>query len=63
MLITKVKELKDLHNQDFMDKVRIVKEYGFYNEFLDATREEEHGLQKVIEAYDKRVGQSKHPVR
>jgi hypothetical protein len=59
LLITKVKELKDLHNQDFMDKVRIVKEYGFYNEFLDATREEEHGLQKVIEAYDKRVGQSR----
>jgi hypothetical protein len=34
----------------FIDKVSIVKEYGFYNE--DATKE-------VIEAYDKRVGQSK----
>ena len=42
-----------------MDKARIMKEYGFYNEFLDATREEEHGLQKVIEAHDKRVCQSK----
>ena len=51
--------LEDLHNQDFMDKVRIVKEYGLYNEFLDATREEEHGLQKVIEAYNKKVSQSK----
>jgi hypothetical protein len=61
--ISKVKELEDLHNKDFIDKVSIVKEYGFYNEFLDATKEEEHGLQKVIEAYDKRVGQSKYPVR
>jgi len=58
-LISKVKELEDLHNQDFIDKVRIVKEYGFYNEFLDATKEEEHGLQKIIEAYDKRIDQSK----
>jgi hypothetical protein len=58
-LISKVKELEDLHNQDFIDKVRIVKEYGFYNEFLDATKEEEHGLQKVIEAYYERVDQSK----
>jgi len=57
--ISKVKELEDLHNKDFIDKVSIVKECGFYNEFLDATKEEEHGLQKVIEAYDKRVGQSK----
>jgi hypothetical protein len=40
-LISKVKELEDLHNQDFIDKVRIVKKYGFYNEFLDATKEEE----------------------
>ena len=39
--------------------IKTVKEYGFYNEFLDATKEEEHGLQKVIEAYDERIGQSK----
>jgi hypothetical protein len=58
-LIPKVKELEDLHNQDFIDKVRIVKEYGFYNEFLDAVKEEEQSLQKIIEAYDKRIGQSK----
>ncbi len=57
--IFKVKELEELHNQDILDKVRIVKEYGFYNEFLDAAKEEEHGLQKVIEAYEKRGGQSK----
>jgi hypothetical protein len=36
-----------------------VKEYGFYNEFLGAVKEEEQSLQKIIEAYDKRIGQSK----
>jgi hypothetical protein len=53
-LISKVKELENLHDQDFIDKVRMVKEYNFYNEFLDAANEEEQGLQKIIEAYDKR---------
>lgn len=53
-LISKVKELENLHDQDFIDKVRMVKEYNFYNEFLDAASEEEQGLQKIIEAYDKR---------
>ncbi len=45
-LISKVKELENLHDQDFIYKVRIIKEYGFYDEFLDAANEEEHGLQK-----------------
>jgi hypothetical protein len=57
-LISKVKKLENLHDQDFIDKVRIIKDYGFYNEFLDAANEEEQGLQKIIEAYDKRRNQS-----
>jgi hypothetical protein len=48
-------ELERLHNRDFFDKVRIVKEYSFLDEFIDAAKEEEHGLQKIIEAYDKRI--------
>jgi hypothetical protein len=32
-----------------------VKEYGILDEFIDAAKEEEHGLQKIIEAYDKRI--------
>ena len=43
------------HNQDFFDKVNTVKEYGILDEFVDAAKEEEHGLQKIIEAYDKRI--------
>ena len=48
-------ELEKSHNQDFFDKVRIVKECSFLDEFIDAAKEEEHGLQKIIEAYDKRI--------
>ena len=54
-LVSAVIELERLHNQDFFDKVRIVKEYGILDEFIDAAKEEEDGLQKVIEAYDKRL--------
>jgi hypothetical protein len=56
-LISKVKELERSHDQDFVDKVKIVKEYGFFDELLDALKEEEQGLQKIIEAYDKRIDQ------
>lgn len=52
---SEILELERLHNQDFFDKVRIVKEYGILDEFIDAAKEEEHGLQKIIEAYDKRI--------
>ena len=48
-------ELERSHNQDFFDKIRIVKEYGILDEFIDAAKEEEYGLQKIIEAYDKRI--------
>ena len=37
-------ELERLHNHDFFDKVRIVKEYGILDEFIDAAKEEEYGL-------------------
>lgn len=50
--------MERLHDQDYLDKIKILKEYGFFNEFLDALKEEEHGLQKIIEAYDKRMNQS-----
>jgi hypothetical protein len=32
-----------------------VKEYGISDEFIDAANKEEYGLQKVIEAYDRRI--------
>jgi hypothetical protein len=48
-------DLERAHNQDFFDKVRTLKEYGILDEFIDAAKEEEQGLQKIIEAYDKRI--------
>jgi len=52
---SEITELERLHNRDFFDKVSTVKEYGILDEFIDAAKEEEHGLQKIIEAYDKRI--------
>jgi len=46
------------HNQDFADTVGRVKKYGFYDEFLEAVREEDDALQKIIEAYDRRMAGS-----
>lgn len=43
------------HNRDFADTVKRVREYGYIDEFLDAVKEEEDALQKIIEAYDKRM--------
>ena len=53
--VSEIIELERSYNQDFFDKVRIVKEYRFLDEFIDAVKEEEYGLQKIIEAYDKRI--------
>jgi hypothetical protein len=48
---SEILELERSHNQDFFDKVRT----GILDEFIDAVKEEEHALQKIIEAYDKRI--------
>jgi len=57
-LISKVKALERIHDQDFFDKVKIAKEGGFSDEFLDAVKEEEQALQKIIDACDKRMSES-----
>jgi hypothetical protein len=56
--IPRVEELERLHNLDFINKVKIVKKYGLLDEFVHGVREEEQALQKIIEAYDKRMSQS-----
>ena len=53
--ISEVRELERSHDQDFFDKVSIVKEYSFLDEFIEAVKEEEQGIQRIIEAYDKRI--------
>ena len=54
-IIPAIIELEKSHNQNFFDKVKIMKEYNFLDEVIDAVKEEEQGLQKIIEAYDKRI--------
>jgi hypothetical protein len=43
------------HRQTPTRSSRIIKKYGILDEFIDAAKEEEHGLQKIIKAYDKRL--------
>ncbi len=53
--ISEVTELERSHDQDFFDKVSIVKEYNLLDEFIEAVKEEEQGIHRIIEAYDKRI--------
>jgi hypothetical protein len=53
--ISEVTELERSHDQDFFDKVSIVKEYNLVDEFIEAVKKEEQGIQRIIEAYDKRI--------
>jgi hypothetical protein len=50
-----VEEMERLHNIEFVNTVERIKKYGYYEEFLDAVKEEDDALQKIIEAYDRRM--------
>ena len=54
---SKLAEFEVIHNQDFFDIVKIVKAYGYFDEFVAAVKEEDQALQKIMEAYDKRMNQ------
>jgi transcription termination factor NusB len=54
-LEAKVKELEVDHNNDFSDAVKAIKKSDYFEEFLAAVKEEDEALQKIIEAYDKRM--------
>ena len=54
---SKLVEFEVIHNQDFFDIVKIVKAYGYLDEFVAAVKEEDQALQKIMEAYDKRMNQ------
>jgi len=51
----RVLSLEAVHNQEFLNTLKTVSEYGFLDDFLAAVREEDSALQKIIEAYDKRM--------
>jgi hypothetical protein len=54
-LASEVVQLEQAHNEAFGQMLVKVKQYGFLEEFLAAVREEDNALQKIIEAYDKRM--------
>jgi ribosomal protein RSM22 (predicted rRNA methylase) len=54
-LVPQVASMERSHNSDFAQTVSRVKKYGYFGEFLDAVAEEDNALQKIIEAYDKRM--------
>lgn len=54
-LAAEVESMEREHNRDFADTIRRIREYGYIDEFLDAVKEEDDALQKIIEAYDKRM--------
>lgn len=53
-----VEEMEKSHNADFSATIAKVKKYGYLDEFLAAVREEDSALQKIIEAYDRRMSSS-----
>jgi endonuclease III-like uncharacterized protein len=59
LLASQVVELEKAHNSDFEEVTRAVKRYGFFAEFAIAVKEEDDALQKIIEAYDKRMNAAK----
>jgi hypothetical protein len=54
-LAARVRKLEEDHNMNFAETVEAVKKYGYLDEFLAAVKEEDEALQKIIEAYDKRM--------
>ena len=54
-LVTKVKKLERDHYNDFIKAVRAIKKSDYFEEFLAAIKDEDVALQKIIEAYDKRM--------
>ncbi len=54
-LASEVERMEREHNRDFAATVGRIKKYGYMDEFLDAVKEEDDALQKIIEAYDERM--------
>ena len=54
-LMQDVVQMERIHNRNFEDMLEKVRKCGFLEEFLTAVREEDYALQKIVEAYDKRM--------
>jgi len=54
-LYHKVIDLEASHNRNYMETQKMVEFYGYGEEFITAVREEEAALDKIIDAYNKRM--------
>ena len=54
-LLSDVIAMERDHNRNFEEMSAKVSQYGFLEEFMTAVREEDVALQRIIEAYDKRM--------
>ena len=59
-LVPRVKEMEEAHNDDFLATVKAIKKSGYLEEFLEAVREEDSALSKIIEAYDNRMNRASY---
>lgn len=59
MLLDEVRKLEQKHNDAFLETVTAIKKEGYFDEFAMAVLEEDEALQKIIEAYDKRMDRDK----
>lgn len=53
--ISKVKEVENAQKKEFIDILKKIKSYGYLDDFLIAVKEEIQALQKITDAYEKRM--------
>lgn len=51
----KVIELEAHHNRNYLETQKLIEGYGYKEEFIAAVREEDAVLDKIIDAYNKRM--------
>lgn len=51
----KMIELETNHNRNYLDIQKMVESYGYREEFIAAVKEEDAALDKIIDAYNKRM--------
>ena len=51
----KVIELETNHNRNYLETQKIIESYGYREEFIAAVKEEDTALDKIIDAYKRRI--------
>ena len=51
----KVVELEANHNRNYLETRKMIESYGYREEFIAAVKEEDSALDKIMDAYNKRM--------